>query len=130
MNTLKEIYHLQYDESGFGSNLVNWYNQLLDKTYEDLTLSDVTRMIRQNIIKDVAIEKAIELFIEYPYAGEYKDGGLLDVLAHLDLSNIKLRKDFKEQIIKQEQKYTHFDWENEEEKDTFAKNLKKMIASL
>ena len=39
--TLKQIYHLQYDSFAFKSGLINWYNSLLDKTPDELDENDV-----------------------------------------------------------------------------------------
>ena len=63
MKTLKEIYDLAYDSSVFRSSLIEWYDQLIDKAYTELDVIDVSKMIRQDILKDIAIKKAIELFL-------------------------------------------------------------------
>ena len=88
MKPLKEIYDLTYDSSGFNSGLINWYNKLIDKTYDQLTVTDVSRMIRQDVLKTVAIKRAIELFLNNPYEGEYSDGELLNVLTSLNTNLI------------------------------------------
>ena len=80
MNTLKELYGLSYDTSGFDSGLTNWYNSLIDRSYDKITISDVGIMIRQDVLKEVAIKKAVELFIDNPYCGEYIDGELIELL--------------------------------------------------
>ena len=85
MNTLKQLHDLSYDISGLNSGLITWYNQLIDKSYDDLNTADVCRMIRQDILKDIAIQKAVDLFLIDPYNGEYCDGELLNVLISVDL---------------------------------------------
>jgi len=87
MSSLRKIHNLSYDTSGFNSGLVNWYNQLIDKSHDGLSIADVCKMIRQDILKDIAVQKAIDLFLNDPYDGEYDDGGLLNVLASLDMEN-------------------------------------------
>ncbi|NEY83225.1 hypothetical protein G4D64_17615, partial [Bacillus sp. 3H-10] len=66
MKTLKELYNLSYDESNFGSGLIKWYNFLLDKKIGELTVTDISKMIRQDILKNLALEKSIDLFILNP----------------------------------------------------------------
>jgi len=85
---LKEMYHLSYDSSGFESGLVNWYNRLIDKTITELNVKDVSKMIRQDILREVAVKKAIDLFLNDPYDGEYEDGDLLNLLVSLELNEI------------------------------------------
>jgi transcriptional accessory protein Tex/SPT6 len=70
MKTLKDIYYLDYDKSNFNSGLNKWYNNLIDKTVNELVVVDVSKMVRKNILKDLAIEKAIDLFINDPFAVE------------------------------------------------------------
>ena len=41
--TLKQIYHLQYDSFAFKSGLINWYNSLLDKTPDELDENDIAK---------------------------------------------------------------------------------------
>ena len=43
--TLKQIYHLQYDSFAFKSGLINWYNSLLDKTPDELDENDINLMV-------------------------------------------------------------------------------------
>ena len=84
MKSMKEIYNLSYDTSNFNSGLVNWYNQMIDKTDEELDSTDVSKMIRQNILKEVAVKKIIELSVKGPYDGEFSDGGLLKIIVSLN----------------------------------------------
>lgn len=53
--TLKERYNLkeQYD---IVTGLTEWYNNLIYKTEEELTVKDIEKMIRQNILKELAVK--------------------------------------------------------------------------
>ena len=132
MKSLKEQYNLPYDSSGFNSGLINWYNKVIDKTYEDLTSADVCKMIRQNIVKNVAIKKAIELFLNDPYDGEHSDGGLLAVLTSLDTKSFDVPyiNELKFVLEDVKQGYIDFDWSDEEAKMQYAKNIDKMLKSI
>jgi len=132
MNSLKKIYNLSYDVSGFNSGLVNWYNQLIDKSQDDLSVSDVCKMIRQDILKDVAVQKAIELFLDNPYDGEYDDGGLLKVLTSLDIKSIPVATldKLKATLGVVRHEYIDFDWFDEEAKFQYTKNVEKMLETL
>lgn len=82
---LKTIYSCSYlttEEKLYP--LQKWYNQLIDKTYDELEIPDVTRMIRQDIFTQLAIAKAIEFLNKNPFCGELYEGEILEQLFKLD----------------------------------------------
>ncbi|RRM89222.1 hypothetical protein DU292_11095 [Escherichia coli] len=81
--TLKQIYHLQYDSLAFKSGLINWYNSLLDKTPDELDENDIAKMLRQNILPALAVQKAIEMIEINLMVGYLYNGELLLVLSNL-----------------------------------------------
>ncbi|HFI1117227.1 contact-dependent growth inhibition system immunity protein, partial [Escherichia coli] len=81
--TLKQIYHLQYDSFAFKSGLINWYNSLLDKTPDELDENDIAKMLRQNILPALAVQKAIEMIEINLMVGYLYNGELLLVLSNL-----------------------------------------------
>ncbi|HBB7806681.1 hypothetical protein GVH93_13570 [Escherichia coli] len=81
--TLKQIYHLQYDSFAFKSGLINWYNSLLDKTPDELDENDIAKMLRQDILPALAIQKAIEMIEINLMVGYLYDGELLLALSNL-----------------------------------------------
>ncbi len=85
--TLKQIYHLQHDSFAFKSGLINWYNSLLDKTPDELDENDIAKMLRQNILPALAVQKAIEMIEINLMVGYLYDGELLLVLSNLIGSN-------------------------------------------
>jgi len=132
MKTLSEIYNLSHDSSGFSSGLINWYNELMSKTHDDLTIADVSKMVRQDILKDVAISRAIEFFLIAPYDGEYSDGGLLAILASLNVSSLEIlyADELKIALEDIKREYTEFDWFDDEEKNQYAKNVDVLMKKL
>jgi len=132
MNSLKIEYNLPYDTSGLNSGLIRWYNQLIEKSYDELDVADVCKMIRQDILKDVAIQKAIDLFFNDPYAGEYDDGGLLGVLNTLDIKQLSLpvQKALGELLKELRQDFYNFEWQNEKTEINYAKNIELMLGKL
>jgi len=128
MSTIKERYKLGYANSDFISGLTKWYNRLLDKTIKELTTEDVIKMVRQNILKDVALEKATELFIENPYAGEFEDGELLSLITSLEYKtyNAENTEKVKGLISALELSHIDFDWCTIAEKEKYSENLKSL----
>lgn len=132
MKSLKEIYKLEYDTSGFNSSLIQWYNITIDKPYDKLDVIDVSRMIRQNILKDVAFNKAFDLLNSNPYCGEYRDGELLDTIVSQDLSinNNSLKRKMGKLLGQLELDYIKYDWVDEDDKKLFFKNMQNLKAQL
>jgi len=132
MNSLKEVHNLIYDESGFDSGLIRWYNQLIDKSYDDLNVVDVSKMIRQDVLKDIAAKRSIDLFFEDPYNGEYDDGGLLNMLASLNIEQINDVDFSKLKILLRDlnQSYSEFEWSAEETKTQFKENIRVLLDKL
>lgn len=78
--TIKKLFHLNYDNQPYP--LPIWYNQLLDKTTDEIDLKDIFRMINNNILPELAIEKAIDAFIVNPFDGEMMDGQILELFVN------------------------------------------------
>jgi hypothetical protein len=129
MQSLKEQYNLHYETSDFKSSLTSWYNEVIDKTYDLLSVEDVSKLIRQDIIKKIALEKAIELFDENPYAGDYYDGALLKTLATIELKYLanldeKYLVILTNKIDELKQGKTNFKWLSLEDETKYLENIK------
>ncbi|MCD7907631.1 MAG: hypothetical protein LUH04_08120 [Clostridium sp.] len=102
---LNEIYNLEPDLVN-NTSLIEWYNSLIEKTYEELSIYDVEKMFRQNILPDLAAKAAIRLFIANPLDGEFGQGAIvetilnhsLDVATHSEL--VEMRNTADEYAIK------------------------------
>ena len=130
-NTIKRIYGLEYDlnPEHIKYSLPVWYNQLPDKTIEELTDLDILRMVRQDILKDVALNKIIDRFLEEPDGGEQGIYEFLECLilnSHEDI--IKKRKEELISKIKETQDNIELlDWDLEEDKDEYENNLSALL---
>lgn len=83
-NKIKDIYCLQYDRQPYG--LPTWYNRLIDKTVDQINIRDVFSMLTNDILPALAIEKAIEFFINDPFDGEAYLGQILEFFVeHSDM---------------------------------------------
>ena len=128
IKSLKSLYGLEYDKSNYQSSLINWYNRLIDKSADELSIMDVSRMIRQNILKEVAIDRAVELLLSDPFGGEMQDGELLALVVSCgsEITKPKQIELLIEMIYKLENEVTDFDWENEDNKTLFERNITSM----
>jgi len=131
--SLREMYKLEYDTSGRKSGLITWYNRLIDKKIDELNATDVSKMIRQGILKNVAIDKAIELFMENPYDGDMGDGGLLSLLISLDEQELKeghMVGNLLNYIICLQSARPEFEWIDKEQEELFNNDLAALINGL
>ncbi len=78
---LKEIYEYDYipNDSEIYP-LQEWFNTILEKTEDELTIADVCRMLRQRMCSKCAMKRAIDLLREDPFAGEIYEGQLMSTL--------------------------------------------------
>jgi len=130
LKSLKEIYGLEEDASGFGSSLVLWYNRLIKKTYDDLNVKDVSIMVRQSILPELAIDKAIEILLKNPFSGDLGDGDLLCTIAKNMSSLDVARGNNHDKLLviwrQSNEGISKFEWANDKSKRDFISNLKEL----
>jgi len=84
-------------------------------------------MARQNILKEVAIARAIEIFLHDPFDGEMQDGDLLTlIISHgLEVSkNGNKREELIKVVNDLESNNYDFDWLDESIKNSYKHNIK------
>ena len=120
---LKEIYEYDYipDEEDTYP-LQEWFNAILEKTEDELTIADVCRMLRQRMCSKCAMKRAVDILRGDPFAGEIYDGQLMSTLYGskekylcLFYSDIKPILDEAELLALQRE------WASEEEKSEYLK---------
>ena len=125
-NKLKEIYGLKeikLDDNS--SSLEIWYNNLINKSEDEIIISDVLKMIRQNLFVELALRIAIGILKNDPFAGEYYNGELLNHLLKLDGQLFaEYTQDIEEIMIISQQKINKLEWESDEDREEFDRNSK------
>ena len=102
----------------------DWYEDLLNKTYDKLDLFDVTRMLIQKVFLELAISKSIKFIEENPFCGQRYEGELIELLSRLDLFYFDNYKDNIQRILSKaliENKT--YEWMCEEEREEYSKLL-------
>jgi len=102
--------------------LQKWYNQLIEKTIDEITVADVLRMIRQKEFKNHAMSKAINFLREDVFVGESYEGELFEKISEMDNSFLvsyadDLKSIIKNALVKSEICDWTYDGEEEEFKD-------------
>lgn len=102
--------------------LQKWYNQLIEKTIDEITVADVLRMIRQKELTNLAMSKAINFLQEDVFVGELYEGELFEKVSEMDSSFLisyadDLKNIINNALIKSETRDWTYDGEEEEFKD-------------
>ena len=120
---IKEIYnYMSIASSEELYPLQKWYNQLIEKTIDEITVADVLRMIRQKKFTDLAMSKAINFLREDVFVGELYEGDLLEKVSEMDSSFLisyadDLKNIINNALVKSETHDWSYDGEEEEFKD-------------
>lgn len=125
--TIEQIYHKnQIQNAQYALQI--WYNNLLKKTKDELTIFDVTRMFRQRIFLDLAVSKALVFLINDPFAGDCFPGELLEKIVDISTDIVKQNKVMLQRIIVTcEETIDSYDWSDNDEKSEFQNRLSAII---
>ena len=120
--TIGEIYNCNYiEDNGNLYPLQKWYNELIDKSTSEITVSDVLKMVRQKEFIELAVLKSIDLLKCDPLVGELYDGELLEKLYTIDKTDLQEHY-YEIQIIlsKARVQSDKHEWLCEEEREEFS----------
>ena len=95
----------------YGTDIIYFANNLIDKTFNQLDLFDVTRMLIQKMFLELAVLKVISFIKENPFCGQRYEGELLEILCKLDRCRLKkyvveLEEILRDALIKNKE----YDW--------------------
>ena len=126
---LRELLEMPYGDPVNNSeySLPNWFEGIMDYEICDLSDFDISRLIRQKIIKNQILEEAVKRFFKNPLIGTY-DGELLKQFANLDKgyweNNLECAKQMNKYILLLN--INELDWFDEEDKFEFTNNINKL----
>lgn len=118
---IKDLYSCEYDVSEKELYpLQKWYNQLIDKTVQEITPGDVSRMLRQKLFLDLAMTRAIDFLREDPFAGELYEGEMLAAIAGMENSLLAAYvEDLREVLRAASERIAAYEWSYDGEEDEF-----------
>ena len=132
---IKDLYNCEYitsDEELYP--LQKWYNAVLDKTIDDVSVADVLRMFRQKEFMDIAYKKSVEFLQDNPFVGKLYDGELMKKVSELNDDELKGSSSSLSEIVDnaliQNEKYEWIDDDEQKEFDELLKDLQKRLAKL
>lgn len=111
--------------------LQKWFNEVINKNYDELNLCDVLKMLRQKMFLELAVNKAIYFLLDDPFVGELYEGQLFETLTELeynfhteDIARLK-------EIVSNAKSLTNYhNWTYESESDEFLRIVYKMNMKL
>ena len=99
--------------------LEKWFYQMVQKKEKDLTIKDISHMLRQEVYLDLAVPIAWNRIVDDPLCGELYEGQMIELLTRVFINKPELRE--KEKYLsfekKMEKVYKQYEWENEYEKE-------------
>jgi hypothetical protein len=118
---IKEIYECKRIEGEEAKlPLPEWHNRVIEKTIEEVDLSDILKMLRQGVFLEIAINKTITLLQANPFIGELYDGELIETLyKQEECIYSKYIEDLKKILRKAIRANKRFDWCIEKERTEF-----------
>jgi hypothetical protein len=129
--TISKILNVKSEEIEIKCELDKWYATLLNKTVEEINVNDISRMLRQDILMEVAVNKSVEILNENPLAGEVYDGQLLELLYSVDVNKYKEDIDeVKYLLIKIKSNISSFEWLCDEDFKEYLQVLEKYLKKL
>ena len=98
---IKDIYNITYDPESIPEEhrwapIPQWYEKVIYKTIEELTVFDIWRMFMQERFVDTAVKRAIVYLKEDPFCSEIIDGDIMKFVSEVDIEFVK---DFKEELL-------------------------------
>ena len=122
---IKDIYNITFDITDISTEdrcqMHDWYNSLINKTYNQLDLFDVTRMLIQKIFLEMALKKSIAFLEENPFIGQRYEGELMELLYKQKISHLEpYEKNIQNILSNALVRNKTYDWLCEEEREEFS----------
>ncbi len=113
------------------SSLDTWYNQMIKKKVDELSLLDISRMLRQDIYGDIALPLAVRILIRNPLEGEMYEGQLLELMIKYITNHQECKKGIDYPLLSLAIDYAlnTMEWDFEEDKEEY-KDLVKQLEQL
>ncbi|TCS96767.1 contact-dependent growth inhibition system immunity protein [Hazenella coriacea] len=99
MKSIKDIYKIALEDREPKYALEQWYSRLAEKSVDEIDINDICRMLGQDILVEIAVEKAIEMLKVDPLAGWSYDGQLIELLYSLDDTKLGKSKKTIEDLL-------------------------------
>lgn len=129
-NAIYKIKNLDINKINRDSPLDKWFYEMVQKNVDELTLKDISRMLRQEVYLDIALPIACKMVLSDPFCGEMYVGEMIELLKRVYISypNKKEKIFCTELIQKVQQQSETFDWGSDYEKEEYGKLIAQFIS--
>lgn len=126
---IKEIYNCE--KLSGEDPLVEWYNNVIEKAEDELTVADVARCIRQDLFRKIAYEMLLVYLLNNPYAGDAYAGELMDKVSEIDSKYLTAHRETISQIIDKACEFIEkHEWECDEDKFEYKDSVRKLSEAI
>ena len=118
---------LKLSEIKGDSPLECWFYDMIQKRPDELTLKDVSHMLRQEIYLDIALPNAWRRILDDPFCGEMYDGQMVELLSRVLKTHVQERRRdlYIPFIEKATQEMNKHGWVDKEDEKEFKMSIKK-----
>lgn len=129
---IKDIYKCDYINSDDELYpLQRWYNNLIDKTINEITVADVLRMMRQKEFLNLAMEKAMDFLQDDVLIGETYDGELLERVSEINQSFLSSYSDNLGSVLKEALDIGEmYEWSYDGEREEFNRMVNSLLKKI
>lgn len=109
--------------------LDEWYDAVVRKTESELSLLDICRMLRQEVLLDIAMPLARKILIKSPFCGELYDGQLFKLfiqILNVDPDERKVEF-FNALIFKIREEIDLYEWILKEDRMEYEELVKQFV---
>ena len=130
MKTIKDIYNWKLIDNP-ETTLLKHVNRVLMKTPNELDVSDVCMLLRQEMFLDIVIPKALKLIETESSIGDYYDYQMLVNLADVSRKNLlQYRKELKKLVEFLSKEFPNTIFEIESDKTDYQASMTKIVEKI
>lgn len=128
--TIGELYGYSKDDKNLRTGVVDHFNKILGKTPDGLDDDDISFLLRQEKLLDLAIPRAIERLADNPYCGHYYEGEMIYSLSRVKDIPVKYLPEIKSLLPKLEAFAESYSFELDGDKGDYLDCLNEIKGNL
>lgn len=126
--------NIEVDKLKLDCSLDEWFYEMVKKKVSELSIKDLSHMLRQEVYLDIAIPIVWEKLIFNPFCGEMYCGQMLELLTRVFIRNPKLMERGKYEILESKiqsltETYVWEDYNEEKEFEQLMNNLRLLYSN-
>ena len=123
--TIAEKKGVSLEDIKINAPLDEWFYEMLKKSEDELSVRDISHMLRQEVYLDIAVSLGWKKIIENPLCGEMYEGQMLDLLTRVFVHNPEYKdyELFRRFEKRMKEVYESYQWDTDYEEKEVDKSL-------